>query len=398
MNNGCIFFNCVTGDPGQILVGLNRLLEKSILLREAKKNYLKYVLNDRSEIECLLLDKEREPEKVDKYVFELLSYFEQVPTEKTKVKDSLLLQIRWFTFILKVEYKCGDEENMVSDILFHLASKFHGLLFFPDMNVYSGDRKLVFNDKGESDLDMFAPMFNTDFFVRKFFMTEEDENQKRWARSMGRLQEEGIFLEDPEPPMVDYAHLGIRTEEKVMERIVALLETCSHAMIALIRGEEGIKEWWAWMHEMEEEGQEPFKNCVQAEKDYLFSKNNKEKDHERFFWQFEECAILMWSLGILKELPHASKHCNLDEMVGVLDDYYAGGYRIDIEKNQCFPEQKGRKVIMDEADMTLYYLLACSEVVERGEKVPQDIDTYILMHRNNAFNWLLGLQANWDVL
>lgn len=29
------------------------------------------------------------------------------------------------------------------------------------MNVYSGDRKLVFNDKGESDLDMFAPMFNT---------------------------------------------------------------------------------------------------------------------------------------------------------------------------------------------------------------------------------------------
>ena len=69
MNNGCIFFNCVTGDPGQILVGLNRLLEKSIFLREAKKNYLKYVLNDRSEIECLLLDKEREPEKVDKYVF-----------------------------------------------------------------------------------------------------------------------------------------------------------------------------------------------------------------------------------------------------------------------------------------------------------------------------------------
>lgn len=94
--------------------------------------------------------------------------FEQSPTEKTKVKDSLLLQIRWFTFILKVEYKCGDGENMVSDILFHLASKFHGLLFFPDMNVYSGDRKLVFNDKGESDL-VVCPYVYTDFFCDDVF-------------------------------------------------------------------------------------------------------------------------------------------------------------------------------------------------------------------------------------
>ena len=88
----------------------------------------KYVLNDRSEVKCQLLDKERKPEEVSKHVSELVSYFERVPTQKEEVKSSLLFQIKVFTTVLKVEYKRGDKsrEDMMCDVLFHLANKLQG--------------------------------------------------------------------------------------------------------------------------------------------------------------------------------------------------------------------------------------------------------------------------------
>ena len=53
---------------------------------------------------------------------------------------------------------------------------------------------------------------------------------------------------------------------------------------------------------------------------------------------------------------------------------------------------------MDEADVTLHYLLACVEAMDKNKKMPRNIDTDIAMHRNHAFNWLLGIQPEWDVI
>ena len=50
------------------------------------------------------------------------------------------------------------------------------------------------------------------------------------------------------------------------------------------------------------------------------------------------------------------------------------------------------------ADVTLHYLLACVEAMDKNKKMPRNIDTDIAMHRNHAFNWLLGIQPEWDVI
>ena len=136
-----------------------------------------------------MLDKEREPEEVSKHTSELVSYFERVPTQKEEVKSSLLFQIKVFTTVLKVEYKRGDRnrENMMCDVLFHMADKLQGLLLFPDMSFYSGKRELVFNDEGKSDFVTYGPMINTDFFMKKFFMTDDSENKERRVRTMKRF-------------------------------------------------------------------------------------------------------------------------------------------------------------------------------------------------------------------
>lgn len=189
MDNECVYFYCVTGDSGQVTIELNRMLDCFIHSREFDGNRWKYVLNDRSEVKCQLLDKEREPEEVSKHTSELVSYFERVPTQKEEVKSSLLFQIKVFTTVLKVEYKRGDRnrENMMCDVLFHMADKLQGLLLFPDMSFYSGKRELVFNDEGKSDFVTYGPMINTDFFVKKFFMTDDSENKERRVRTMKRF-------------------------------------------------------------------------------------------------------------------------------------------------------------------------------------------------------------------
>ena len=322
MDNECVYFYCETGDSGQVAIELNRMLDCFIHSREFDENRWKYVLNDRSEVKCQLLDKEREPEEVSKHTSELVSYFERVPTQKEEVKSSLLFQIKVFTTVLKVEYKRGDRnrENMMCDVLFHVADKLQGLLLFPDMSFYSGKRELVFNDEGKSDLVTYGPMINTDFFVKKFFMTDDSENKERRVRTMKRLKDEKVAFENLEPMEVDYTRYGIRIEESVIGRIMAIVSTGSHAFCALNFGEEGVETWWKQIHDMEEDGFEPLKNCVQEEKDYLFSKNNEENDHLRFFWQFEECNVFMWSLGLIKNMSFPSEHCEVVKMLEVMDD------------------------------------------------------------------------------
>ena len=99
---------------------------------------------------------------------------------------------------------------------------------------------------------------------------------------------------------------------------MAIVSTGSHAFCALNFGEEGVETWWKQIHDMEEDGFEPLKNCVQEEKDYLFSKNNEENDHLRFFWQFEECNVFMWSLGLIKNMSFPSEHCEVVKMLEVI--------------------------------------------------------------------------------
>ena len=82
MDNECVYFYCVTGDSGQVAIELNRMLDCSIHSQEFDGYCWKYVLNDRSEVKCQLLDKERKPEEVSKHVSELVSYFRACPDSK----------------------------------------------------------------------------------------------------------------------------------------------------------------------------------------------------------------------------------------------------------------------------------------------------------------------------
>ena len=57
-------------------------------------------------------------------------------------------------------------------------------------------------------------------------------------------------------------------------------------------------------------------------------------------------------------------------MLEVMDSFYAASSKIDWETG--FPDRKGRRVIMDEADVTLHYLLACIEAMDKKRKNEND--------------------------
>ena len=69
--------------------------------------------------------------------------------------------------------------------------------------------------------------------MKKFFMTDDSENKERRVRTMKRLKDEKVAFENLEPMEVDYTRYGIRIEESVIGRIMAIVSTGSHAFCAL---------------------------------------------------------------------------------------------------------------------------------------------------------------------
>ena len=102
-------------------------------------------------------------------------------------------------------------------------------------------------------------------------------------------------------------------------------------------------------------------------------------------WVFEECAMLMWTLGIIDK-PKSDKECN----VGQLDEFFFNIKSYDELLSKCM--LKTKEEILEQADLLFRYHWACRETRMQGKQLPQ-LNEMIVQEQRRALEWVL----NWNI-
>lgn len=102
-------------------------------------------------------------------------------------------------------------------------------------------------------------------------------------------------------------------------------------------------------------------------------------------WAFEECAMLMWTLGIIDK-PKSDKECN----VGQLDEFFFNIKSYDELLSKCM--LKTKEEILEQADLLFRYHWACRETRMQGKQLPQ-LNEMIVQEQRRALEWVL----NWNI-
>lgn len=79
-----------------------------------------------------------------------------------------MCQIRVFNCVTGITFDLNDNEdrtNYILNRLFEIAGDVNGFLLYPSMQIFTGEGKLLFSAKGESQLTEFIPVGNADFWT-----------------------------------------------------------------------------------------------------------------------------------------------------------------------------------------------------------------------------------------
>lgn len=124
----------------------------------------------------------------------------------------------------------------------------------------------------------------------------------------------------------------------------------------------------------------------------VFLAQTEPTDHTRaqFSWRYEAVAALLWSLGMLNELPYPSKICDVPAVAKL-----AAGLRDPMLKEQL--SLRDLDEILDEADKHYRYHWAAVSARLEEKPAPADLDEGVIVERRHALHWVLRLKyEEWD--
>ena len=102
------------------------------------------------------------PDFIASHISGMANYFSQVKTPLVGLKENVLLQIRVFNCVTGITFDLNDNEdrtNYILNRLFEIAGDVNGFLLYPSMQIFTGEGKLLFSAKGESQLTEFILMW-----------------------------------------------------------------------------------------------------------------------------------------------------------------------------------------------------------------------------------------------
>ncbi|WP_065219674.1 MULTISPECIES: DUF4272 domain-containing protein [Butyricimonas] len=349
------------------------------------------VLQDDSVIRCSMMQAKNEPEQVAEHTNGMANYFARVETELSEIKEEVVRQITCFNCIVGIEFETDDNRdrtNYIVNTIFDVAADINGFVLYPSMSLYDGKGKLLFSVQGESEYEAFRPVANSDLL--EVGRPEPGEvDLFRRERSLARLREAGVPYIEHLPCEVLDSEAVIRDPEEIACRAAALFAVALYSEVMLSENpdrEEGlgfVQRVDAGFHIMDA--------LTPAERAYLDNPSPERHDCIQFLWRYECCAVLLWALGIT-ELPYPSEICDVPFIARLFFDNQENGTVLGLG------EIRGKKEILDEADLTLRYDWACVDARIKGQEAPVSLDGGVVMERHYAFNWLIGASegADWD--
>ncbi len=200
----------------------------------------------------------------------------------------------------------------------------------------------------------------------------------RKARSIARLQREGIKTASTLPVIATVAEAKIRSADAVVDRAVAL-------MLVAVKG-EGLEQEHVVRHR-DKFGAAAF--FSPAERAFVANLDPSPADRAKFGWRYEDLAVMLWALGFDDELPRPDQIVDAGRIVKLILDKGP-------EKFRQQARVRSASELLDAADQIYRYDWACVDARANGAPAPS-VNCEIVVERHHALNWLIGYQGqDWD--
>ena len=107
-------------------------------------------------------------------------------------------------------------------------------------------------------------------------------------------------------------------------------------------------------------------------------------------WRVEALWALLWSLGLVGEMPYPTDICDMETLHSVMDE------ASDLELFLSGVELRSKAEILDQMDMIYRIHWAVVDARINDREPPDGLDPGVVYERHYAMNWLVWYADEWD--
>lgn len=382
----------VIGDSNRIVEAIRERFEEMTKEFVCEDETIDLTLPDGTHVIFSIKHRMSKPDFIASHISGMANYFSQVKTPLVGLKENVLLQIRVFNCVTGITFDLNDNEdrtNYILNRLFEIAGDVNGFLLYPSMQIFTGEGKLLFSVKGESQLTEFIPVGNADLLDGNY-QEEAQADVERRLRSIALLEEKHVpYMEYLRSEALE-SEARLRSRKEMVQRAAALFAVAVYSEV-MLSGGSGREEALFYFNKMEQL-YEVESYLSPAEAAYIDNPDPEEQECILFGWRYECAGVLLWAAGVVDDLPYPSEIID----VPVLADIFWQHKGIGGLLSKGF--SRSQSEILDAADITLRYDWACVEARVHGKEAPASLNGDVVMERHYAFNWIIGANggADWD--
>ncbi len=240
-----------------------------------------------------------------------------------------------------------------------------------------------------SGIESEEKLFNADLALDSVEIGEDNrlliESQERKMRSIQILQSQNIPYIDELPPLASSYEIQGKNLEEIARRAMILCICCNFASDVLSNKKKRyLKESKKFFNKLIDKYF--LRDYMTKEEKLLLDKMDKNLAIQ-ISWQFEGYVVLLWTLGLVDEIPFPDTLVDPDSVTAIVSS--CESYREFLEKCNLRTVHE----VLDLADLTYRYNWYCVESKISNEEIT--LNPEIVMERHRALNWLLTDQK-WD--
>lgn len=216
-------------------------------------------------------------------------------------------------------------------------------------------------------------------YIEKVSRNPTRNQLARKARSIAQIAENGILYSENLPVIVDESEALRRSDREVAARALAV-------MITAVKGETNNQS----LTEAVIADYDAADLFTDFERAFIESSNPPQDMNVQMSWRYESVAVLLWSIGVIEELPEPDQ---------IIDAALLGNVFHALGAEGLYKTARLRPLseILDATDMAYRLHWAVVDARVNGAPPPERVSPGIAYERHYAFNWLIGYAGlEWD--
>ncbi len=299
------------------------------------------------------------------------------------LKENILKQILAFNSIFGISFSdeegSNEIENIVVNTAFNIAKELNMYLFFPSMELYNKDEKLVISiENKECEITELNPILPNGFdnvYAEKII---------RRAISNAKIKKEKIACYEELPCIESSVDVKLKSLDEICKKALA-----SFLIIQLAcdinngQYEESV--------EIISKLLEKFNvtDCLNKKEQKILDGTYEMQDAIDIDWEYETYWSLVWALWLVEDISDATDVCDCNYAIQLFNE--SNSY--EEFKSKC--KLRDINEILDMLDLYYRYDWACVEKRVEPETSIGNLNPSVVVERRRGLEWLISEAQDW---